>query len=710
MQELLQPQDRLDVERRFLYLRLVFLLAPLLLLLAFGPLALPAVAVIGAEALGSAALIWLLLRHAPRVITGGQLALRLLDCVLVHLSLLSTRPFLGDAFDLAYIVIVVAAAASHGALGTVLTTVAATGGILLGRLEAGAGTVRLDPADLPVVLLYPLLFATTGSLVTSLMRKSAATAAAAERRLRDLLQGLDAIVWEADAATFRVTFVNRRAEELLGYPVEWWLKTPNVWQLLVHPADLDRVLGECIAAVVDGRDHELEYRVITADGRTLWVHDMTRVLAGDSGRPAQLRGVLVDVTARKRTERELTEANRRLREALIALEATQKQVVRQERLQALGQMASGIAHDLNNALSPVVGFAEWLLKDPRGLEDREQVRRYLHLIHTGAQDAAGVVRRLREFYRPREAAEVLAAIDLKQLVEQTMLLTQPRWQDQAQAGGAQITVQLDLRPVPPVLGIETELREALMNLIFNAVDAMPAGGTLTLRTYTTGQHAVVEVRDTGTGMTDVVRERCLEPFFSTKGEHGTGLGLAITHGTVRRHGGTLAFTTAPGQGTTFTISLPVRQDPAPEVPQEAPAADGSSSGPLTILVVDDEPDVRRVITALLASDGHTVVAAAGGNEALAHFRAGAFDLVLTDQAMPDMSGDQVAAAIKQLAPEVPVALVTGFGDLMLSAAQTPPGVDAVVAKPVTLASLRQTVASLASAAARGHKVGRQGAG
>lgn len=193
----------------------------------------------------------------------------------------------------------------------------------------------------------------------------------------------------------------------------------------------------------------------------------------------------------------------------------------------MGHMASGIAHDFNNALSPVLGFSELLLNMPTTLDDKEKSERYLKMMHTAAQDATNVVKRLSEFYRHRTQGEDFRPINLSKLIEQVMSLTQPRWKDQAQANGKPIHMVTDLQEIPSITGNESELREVLTNLIFNAVDAISKGGKITLRSRLLGEQVLIEVDDTGRGMTEEIRQRCFDPFFSTKLERGTGLGLSI---------------------------------------------------------------------------------------------------------------------------------------------------------------------------------------
>jgi signal transduction histidine kinase/ActR/RegA family two-component response regulator len=401
-----------------------------------------------------------------------------------------------------------------------------------------------------------------------------------------------------------------------------------------------------------------------------------------------------ELAERRQAEARLHETAGQLEKALADLLRAQSQLVQQERLRALGEMASGIAHDFNNALAPILGYSELLLHRPEQWGDQARVAEYLTLIKTGAQDAANIVRRLREFARSREADEALQTVQLNTLIGEMVALTRPRWKDQALAQGRQIMIETDLGPVPGIAGNGADLREALTNLLFNAVDALPQGGTITLRTRADGDQVLLEVSDTGTGMPEEVRQRCLEPFFTTKGEHGTGLGLAMVYGIIQRHDGTLEIESAPGQGTTICLRFPARSEPL------VPATRQSAVGPtraLHVLVVDDEERLRAVAVAYLTGDGHTVETAVDGVAGLARFLAGAFDLVITDQAMPGMTGDQLALAIKAASPTTPVIMMTGLGDLMEATGERPSGVDTVVSKPATLEELRRALAEVSQA-------------
>jgi signal transduction histidine kinase len=395
-----------------------------------------------------------------------------------------------------------------------------------------------------------------------------------------------------------------------------------------------------------------------------------------------------EIAERKRAEAALMESNEQLADALEKLRETQEHVIQRERLHALGRMASGIAHDFNNALAPILGFSELLLRRPESLRNEERARGYVEMIHTAAEDSAKIVARLREFYRYREENDVFTPVSLNDLIQQVISLTQPRWKDQAQANGVHVTMKTELQNIPTIAGNEAELREMLFNVVFNAIDAIEKAGTITFRTSLHDQCARLQVADSGAGMTEDVRLRCLEPFFSTKDEHGTGLGLGIVYGIVRRHEGAIQIDSAPGQGTTISISLPLYKEERPPLPPEPASV---MERPLHILVVEDEPLVREVIEVYLREDNHIVVTACNGREGLEKYKDGTFDLVLTDRAMPECNGDVLAAEIKKLSPQQPIILLTGFGDLMSGAGEKPEGVDLVASKPFTLHSLREAI-------------------
>jgi PAS domain S-box-containing protein len=400
--------------------------------------------------------------------------------------------------------------------------------------------------------------------------------------------------------------------------------------------------------------------------------------------------------------------NERLQQAYDDLRQTQDAVMQQERLRSLGQMASGVAHDINNAISPIALYVESLLDNEPNMSTR--VRNYLEIIERSIDDVAATVARMREFYRPREPQMILSPVRLNDLVPQVVELTRARWSDIPQQRGVVIRIETELAPdLPAIMGVESEIREAITNLIFNAVDGMPDGGTLTLRTYVSESsadslpkmsHVCLEVADTGIGMDAATQRRCLEPFFTTKGERGTGLGLAMVYGMVQRHSGDVEIESSPGMGTTVRLgfNLPVSDFVVPLRPVLT-APDPSAA--LRVLVVDDDPLLARTLSDILQLDGHDVVLVEGGQAGIDMLtseldRNAPFDLVITDLGMPYVDGRQVASAVKHKSPSTYVILFTGWGQRLVDDGEIPPHVDRVLSKPPKLRDLREALLSVKS--------------
>jgi signal transduction histidine kinase/ActR/RegA family two-component response regulator len=423
--------------------------------------------------------------------------------------------------------------------------------------------------------------------------------------------------------------------------------------------------------------------------------------------------LLAEIEERRRAEREREHLHEALRHAYEELRESQERLVQQERLRALGQMASGIAHDINNAISPIALYTGSLLEHDSMLSQR--AREYMTIIQRAIEDVAATVARMREFYRPRESALQLAPVALNEVIEQVVALTRARWSDLPQQRGIVVHVRTDLTgDLPAIMGVGSEIRDALTNLVFNAVDAMPQGGTLTLRTATragevahhgnvtqisatAAEHVLVEVRDTGTGMDEITRRRCLEPFYTTKGERGTGLGLAMVYGMARRHSAGLEIESAPNAGTAVRLIFPL-STPTSGSQETPPVADAPVKS-LRLLLVDDDPLLNRALRDALESDGHEVVTADGGQSGIDAFTAALrsgrpFDVVITDLGMPYVDGRKVAAKIKATAPLTPVVLLTGWGRHMPLEGEPAPAVDRILGKPPKLAEVRRALAEV----------------
>jgi PAS domain S-box-containing protein len=384
------------------------------------------------------------------------------------------------------------------------------------------------------------------------------------------------------------------------------------------------------------------------------------------------------------------------------LKQTQQAVLQRERLGALGQMASGIAHDINNAISPVALYTKSLLEREPGLSSH--IRDYLEIVRRVINDVSATVGRMRDFYRRDDADTELEAVNLNDLVPHVVELTRARWNDMPQRRGIVITVATELESgLPPVMGNAAELREAMTNLIFNAVDAMPQGGTITIRTASAGANGsqaprvLLEVGDSGVGMDEKTRRRCLEPFFTTKGERGTGLGLAMVYGTAQRHKASLDIASAPGKGTSIRLEFAAVE--ALGTPEPAPRL--VEIPPLRLLLVDDDPSVLHSTQIVLELDGHAIVAADGGQAGIDALKAAkgageGFDMMVTDLGMPYVDGNQVARAAKELFPQMTVILLTGWGRKMSDREQSQDHIDHMLPKPLDIDELRALFARRAA--------------
>jgi signal transduction histidine kinase/ActR/RegA family two-component response regulator len=391
-----------------------------------------------------------------------------------------------------------------------------------------------------------------------------------------------------------------------------------------------------------------------------------------------------------------------LQQAYDDLRQSQHAIMQQERLRALGQMASGIAHDINNAISPISLYTESLLEREPNLSERS--RNYLTTIQRAIEDVARTVSRMREFYREREAQLTLERVDINRSVRQVVELTRPRWSDQPQQRGLMVDLRTELTdPLPDIMGAEHEIRDALTNLIFNAVDAMPAGGELHVRTRKTvdgggADRVLIEVSDTGGGMDEDTRRRCLEPFYTTKGERGTGLGLAMVYGMIQRHSAELEIDSTIGKGTTVRLIFPSQASSL--VDTDETARSPAITRRLRILLVDDDPLLIKSLQDTLQEDGHVITATSGGQAGIDAFKAAAqrgevIDVVITDLGMPHVDGRKVASSVKAISPATPVILLTGWGQRLIAANESHPHVDKVLAKPPRLHELRAALAGLA---------------
>ena len=373
------------------------------------------------------------------------------------------------------------------------------------------------------------------------------------------------------------------------------------------------------------------------------------------------------------------------------LSLAHEQLIAQERYKAMGQMASGIAHDFSNAVAIIMGNAEILLSYPEELADKDLVTQTIKTIHTASRDAASIIQRLREFYKSDNQDEIEQAADLPMICNDAISLTESKWRAQAQSEGRTIRVETACKPTTVRMS-SSKVREIITNLVFNAVDAMPEGGIITVGCREKNGFGLLTVADDGIGMSEEVRQKCLDMFFSTKGAKGTGLGLGVVHDTVRKHGGQIEIETEEGAGTKFTISLPL----ARILTRENPEQDFSLPRGLRILAVDDENQILKVIERQLTKDGHQVVTANSGRDGLIKFLADTFDLIITDNAMPGINGRQMAETVRGHDSTIPIIMITGFANAVGSDSGVPLGVDRLLDKPISILKLREVIYELFS--------------
>ena len=521
-----------------------------------------------------------------------------------------------------------------------------------------------------------------------------------------------ALSYDAATSTLRVTSVGSKSgSQALGLSL-----TPDahvavrenelsacVQGQLVYEPDVSNSSSQLARKLVSGELHSMAVVPLLAEGKVFGALMVARRSAqGFASSDCEFLRQLCDHVGLAAHQAKLYGE---LQQAYDELRRSQQTVLQQERLRALGQMASGVAHDINNAISPIGLYTDSLLEREPNLSDR--ARNYLVTIRRAIEDVAQTVGRMREFYRPREPQFNLAPVHLNRIVEQVVELTRVRWSNEPQARGIVIELATVLATdLPLIMGAESEIRDALTNLVFNAVDAMPNGGTLALRTHVAAKTAIspdddtrvvsLEVSDTGAGMDEATRRHCLEPFFTTKGERGSGLGLAMVYGMVQRHSAELHIDSVLGKGTTARLLFSVA--PAAAKISEPPAPSLSSRA-LHILVVDDDPLIIESVRSILEHDGHRITTADGGQAGIDKFieaqkNKDGFDTVITDLGMPHVDGRRVAMAIKAVSPATPIILMTGWGQRLTAENDVPAHVDHVLNKPPKLAQLRAALTEL----------------
>ncbi len=462
----------------------------------------------------------------------------------------------------------------------------------------------------------------------------------------------------------RFQWCNRALAAMTGYRVDEVIG--RHFFLLAHESDREKVL-ENSGRALRGESQTYEMRFVTHDGQVRFALIDNAPLVID-GRVTGVLGIARDITEQKQERERAAQA---------------------DKLRALGQLASGVAHDFNNSLAAILGRAQLL----RRLTHDEEVAHGLDIIQTAAEDAAATVRRIRSFAR-QTPGEEFSSVDVGDLLRDAAEITRTRWENDALARGLRYDVRVEAETGYRAEGNASELREVFVNMIVNAVDAMPAGGRLSIRCAHAADGLLVTFEDDGAGMTEEIRQRIFEPFYTTKGLQGTGLGLFVSYGIIERHGGQIEVTSEPGRGSTFFVKLPhalCRREASAK--PEAPAGGRS----LAVLVVDDEESVRETLADMVEALGHAVASVAGGREALDALGGARFDLVFTDLSMPEMDGWEFTREVRRRWPETRVCIVTGYGKDLPRPAPGENGdadarADALIGKPFDITQVEETLA------------------
>jgi len=396
------------------------------------------------------------------------------------------------------------------------------------------------------------------------------------------------------------------------------------------------------------------------------------------GRVEKVLEVIRDITEREKMEKEILLRDQELKEA-------QERMVSSERLRALGEMAAGVAHGFNNLLSGILGNIQNILEDTKD----PRLRASLKLIEKSTLDGAEIVRRIQEFSRVRRAG-TYRELDVNEIVQDTIKITEAKWKNEAESRGIRFNLVTDLKPLPPIYGNGSELREALTNVLLNAFEAMPEGGEIRVSTRQVGSKIELVIEDTGRGMDEETAKKIFDPFFTTKGVKGTGLGLSITYGIITRHDGEIGVESEPGKGTRFTITLPVKEIET----KEEKKVEAAQVEPGDVLVIDDEPMILRALETMLRKAGHRVTCCSSGRDGLEQLERHSFDVVITDLGMQEISGWDVTKTIREKGIDAGIIMLTGWGFQLDEEQAKMAGVDLLMSKPFTKAQIVEAVNSL----------------
>jgi len=495
-----------------------------------------------------------------------------------------------------------------------------------------------------------------------------------EEKFRAIFEGSRDAILIIDPISRKIIDCNKQTENWIGYSKKELLHMNHILEIL--PPDYDNWTIQHVNKVIRKARKERisEIPFLRKDGNARLGETKITTIRYQGRSLIQL--CIRDITERKEMEEKLFQT---------------------EKLSALGELSGGVAHDFNNVLAAILGRVQLLNKSLCGLPTKERsgsmanLKRGLEIIEKATLDGEEILRRLQGFYRVRRDDKNFSQTNLNKVVNHALEFTRVKWKDEAELKGIKYKIQKELSPLPYISGCSSELREVMINLINNALDAMPKGGKIKIETLLEDNYIKIMLQDNGIGISKAIKNKIFDPFFTTKGHQSSGLGLSVSYGIIKRHKGEIMIDSMEGQGTTFAIKIPLLKKEEKQKKKEKSKTKSIDSKNANILVIEDEDEVRSVLFDILTSHGHKVSTVSQGNKGIELFKKNNFDMVFTDLGMPGISGWQVAQEIKRIDPRVPVAVITGWQIQMEESMVKERGVDIIVNKPFRIEQVLKLV-------------------
>ncbi len=485
-----------------------------------------------------------------------------------------------------------------------------------------------------------------------------------EKKFRTLVEKASDIIFSM-SPDGKFTYVSPNWKSLLGHSFDF-VKDKSPLEF-IHPDDKNNLQSALHRLIDEKNISDIEYRVLNYNGEWKWHSTSLTAQFNSGGEIDSIVGIAHDVSERKFAE---------------------NAVIENQRLSAIGEIASAVAHDFNNSLQIIFSNLEVALMDK---SISHQLKNHLETIKTATSDASARVQLLQRFSGKKQSATRYSRVKLNKVVSDVIVQSRPLWKDKQEEKGIEIIIKKKIRDIPDVLGNDGELRSVIYNLIKNSIEAMPDGGTIYFETGTADTGVFIRITDTGIGMTDDVKSRVFQPFFTTKGfEIGRGLGMSGAYSIIKEHNGDLKIIqSAPGQGTTIEVLLPFNNFTEENNEQENVK---EFEGTANILWVDDEPMIQEIASELIEALGHKCKSVSSGIEALELMETENFDLIITDIGMPRMSGWQLADKINEkYNGKMKVAALTGWGNQFDEDEKTSHNVDFILTKPIKINELKSLI-------------------